>query len=264
MDIAVLQSEKAETEREYDEYDEYDELVHKWSALSAQELLEDIFFLFGPKAAIGTSFQKTGIVTIDIASRVASDFRVFTIDTGRLFPETYEYMQQIADLYNIRLEVYKYDEQEVQRIIAESPYREYLFLENEKLRRRCCHTRKIIPRNKALRTVDVWIAGLRKDQSAFRSTFQKVENVVVEGRRIIKVLPFFDWTEHEIDSYIQEHDIPLHPLYARGYKTIGCQLPCSTPAIEGEPARAGRWRWEQESVRECALHLPEYANGAGI
>lgn len=258
MGTFVLKPENAKTEIAYDE------LVKRWSTLPAEELLEDIFSLFGRRAAIGTSFQKTGIVTIDITSRVASDFRVFTIDTGRLFPETHKYMKQIADLYKMDIEVYKYDEQEVQKIIAQSSYREYLFLENQRLRKLCCYTRKIIPRNNALRTVDVWISGVRQDQSDFRSTFQKVDTVVIEDRTIIKVLPLFNWTEHDLDTYIEKNNISLHPLYVQGYKTIGCQLPCSTPSLDEEATRAGRWRWEQQSVRECALHLPEYVDGDGI
>lgn len=242
----------------------FQELVERWSSLAGAELLEDIFSLAGSKAAIGTSFQKTGLVSLDLAARVCSDFRVFTIDTGRLFPETHEYMQQIAGLYNIELEIYKCDEQELAKLLESSPYREYLFMENQRLRKLCCHTRKILPRNKALRTVDVWIAGVRKDQSNFRSTFKKVDLVFIEGRPLIKALPLFDWTEEQLDSYIEEHQLPLHPLYAQGYKTIGCQLPCTTPEEEGEPLRAGRWRWEQESHRECALHLPEHTDGGGI
>ncbi len=242
----------------------YDELVKRWSQLSADNLLEDIFSLFGSNAAIGTSFQKTGVVTIDITARVASDFRVFTIDTGRLFQETHAYLKQVADLYKIDLEVYRTDETDIQNMIVQSLYREYLFLESQRLRELCCYTRKVLPRNKALQTVDVWISGLRQDQSKFRSAMPWVDLVTIEGRPIIKVLPLFNRTEQEIDAYIEKHAIPLHPLYAEGYKTIGCQLPCSTPSIMGESDRAGRWRWEQDTKRECALHLPKYLNGGGI
>ncbi len=242
----------------------YEELIERWSSLAAEELFEDIFSLLGRKAAIGTSFQKTGLVQIDIASRVSSNFRVFTIDTGRLFPETHAYMKQIAERYKIDLDVYRYDEQEVAKLLEQSPYRDYLFMENQRLRRLCCYTRKILPRNKALQTVDVWIAGIRKDQSDLRGSFKKVDTLTIEGRPLIKVFPLFDWTEKQLDNYIAEHKLPLHPLYTQGYKTIGCQLPCTTPSMEGELPRAGRWRWEQHSARECALHLSEHENGGGI
>jgi len=241
-----------------------DELTERWADLPSRDLLADIFALFGCQAAIGTSFQKTGLVTLDLASQVAENYRVFTIDTGRLFPETHEYMWQIAERYHLDLEIYRCDEEELQKILTQSPFREFLFLENERLRKLCCYTRRILPRNRALQTLDIWIAGLRKDQSQFRSIFPKVDLITAGEKTVLKVLPMFDWTEADLNTYIRQHSLSVHPLYAQGYTTIGCQLPCSTPSIKGEDARAGRWRWEKASVRECALHLPEYQGGTGI
>jgi phosphoadenosine phosphosulfate reductase len=231
------------------------QVIQQWFALPAKDLLKEIFVSFGQKAAIGTSFQKTGVVTIDITARVIPEFRVFTIDTGRLFPETHEYMKQIAERYHLNLEVYTCNEHEAQKIVAQSLYQDYLFLQNQTMRRQCCYVRKIMPRNRALQTLDVWIAGLRRDQSEFRSRMKKVATVSIEGRTLLKVAPLFDWTEQALDAYIHDHHIPVHPLYAQGYKTIGCQYPCSTLSIEGEDLRTGRWRWEQSSTKECGFHL---------
>ena len=242
----------------------YCKLIKRWSALPAQDLLDEIFTRYGARAALGTSFQKTGLVAIDLLARHNVHFRVFTIDTGRLFPETREYMQAVSERYHLSLEVFSSDASAVANLLAKSPYREYLFLESAALRQECCYVRKVLPRNKALRTLDVWLTGVRKDQSEFRGTLRKVEIIEFEGRPILKVMPLFDWTQKQIDEYIQQHDLPAHPLYANGFATIGCQAPCTTPALPGEAPRDGRWRWEKNSVKECSLHLDKFNEGAGI
>ena len=242
----------------------HDEWLERWTALPAEQLIHAIFTEYGDRAALGTSFQKTGLVMIDLASRLSKPFRVFTIDTGRLFAETKTYMQAISARYRLSLEVYACDAKDLKDLAAKSPYREYLFLENPDMRKLCCYTRKVLPRNKALRTLDVWMTGVRKDQSAFRGTLRKVDVMEFEGRSIVKVMPLFDWTNQEIDAYLRSHNLPIHPLYAKGYATIGCRMPCTTPSLPGEDARDGRWRWERTLLKECSLHLHEFDAGAGI
>ena len=241
-----------------------EKLIERWMTLDADLLLKEIFQQYGDRVAIGTSFQKTGVVSLDLAHHVADKLRVFTVDTGRLFAETHAYMDTLRSLFNIEFEIYSYDPQRMQVLIDKSPYREYLFLESQVHREACCRVRKVLPRNEALRNVDVWITGLRREQSAFRASMKRVEVVKIEGRPIIKVLPLFEWTDQDVDRYISEHKLPVHPLYAKGFKTIGCDLPCSTPSLEGEDKRAGRWRWEVSDTRECTLHLHENEDGAGI
>jgi len=234
--------------------------------LHAGDLLRDIFQQFGTKAAIGTSFQKTGLVAVDIASRVADNFRVFTIDTGRLFPETYQYTKQIEELYsdklhNNKIDIYKPNARIVEAMVKR--HGEYLFFDNPAKRELCCKNRKVLPNNEALKTVDVWVTGLRADQSEYRGKLQNVQVISVDGRQIIKVAPLFYWTEADIDVYIEERNLPVYPLYAEGYKTVGCII-CSTPVRPGESDRAGRWRWEKQLKdfpKECGLH---YQNGTGI
>ncbi|GAK49469.1 phosphoadenylylsulfate reductase (Thioredoxin) [Candidatus Moduliflexus flocculans] len=243
---------------------DYHSLIKRWTALPAQDLLDEIFTSYGTRAALGTSFQKTGLVAIDLLSRHRQDFRVFTIDTGRLFPETHAYMQAISERYRLALEVFSSDANDVADLLATSPYGEYLFLESAALRQECCYVRKVLPRNKALRTLDVWLTGVRKDQSSFRGTLRKVEVIEFEGRPILKVMPLFDWTQEQIDDYIRKRDLPVHPLYAKGFATIGCQAPCTTPSLPGEAPRNGRWRWEKSGLKECSLHLDKFDDGAGI
>lgn len=242
----------------------YRELMERWAVLPAPDLLGEVFANYGTRAALGTSFQKTGLVAIDLLSRHRPDFRVFTIDTGRLFPETHEYMQVVCERYHLSLEVFSSDASDVANLLTKSPYGEYLFLESAALRQKCCYVRKVLPRNKALRTLDVWLTGVRKDQSPFRGTLRKVEIIKFEGRPILKVNPLFDWTQTEVDEYIRQHDLPVHPLYAKGFATIGCQAPCTTPSLPGEAPRDGRWRWEKSDLKECSLHLSQFDEGAGI
>lgn len=242
------------------------DIVERWSVLNAEDLLRDIFQQFGIKAAIGTSFQKTGLVTIDIASKVSDNFRVFTIDTERLFPETYQYIIQIEELYsdklyNNKIEIYKPEPFIVEAMVKQ--HGEYLFFDSPAKRELCCKNRKVLPNNEALKTMDVWVTGLRADQSEYRSKLKNVQVISMDEKQIIKVAPLFYWTEEEIDAYIEARNLPIHPLYAKGYETISCII-CTTPVLPDEDERAGRWRWEKQLKdfsKECGLH---YKNGAGI
>ena len=236
-----------------------------WAKFDAHELIATVLSGYGRRAAIGTSFQKTGIVAIDIASRVAKEFRVYTIDTKRLFPETYAYMELLKKRYALDLEVYEPEPKRTQEMIHE--HGEYLFYKSKEMQELCCHLRKVLPNNQALRTVDVWITGLRKDQSPHRSQLEKIQLIPFEGRTIVKVAPLFDWTEAQIDEYVQVRDLPVHPLYERRleagqvYKSIGCHT-CTVPVLLHEHARDGRWPWQQaDSTKECGLQL---LGGSGI
>lgn len=252
--------------------DNIEELVKKWTELEAEDLLADIFKKFGTQAAVGTSFQKTGLVIMDISSRVTDQFRAFTIDTGRLFPETIDYMKQLEEryaktLYQGKIQLFKPDEERVQEMIKKSPWREYLFLASPSERELCCHIRKVEPSNESLKTLTVWITGLRKGQSKFRSTLPKVQAIQESGRQIIKVSPVYEWSEARLDEYIKKNNLPVHPLYSEGYVTIGCKQPCTTATLEGEDPRKARWRWELDddsSKKECKIHLSGYKDGLGI
>ena len=236
-----------------------------WEKLDAHELIATVLTRYGRRAAIGTSFQKTGIVAIDIASRVTKEFRVYTIDTKRLLPETYAYLEVLKKRYSLDLEVYEPEPNRTQKMINE--HGEYLFYKSKEMQELCCYVRKVLPNNQALRTVDVWITGLRKDQSPHRSRFQKIQLVPFEERTIIKVAALFDWTEEQIDEYVQVRDLPVHPLYQKRleagqvYKSIGCHT-CTVPVLPHEHARNGRWPWQQsDSDKECGIQL---LGGSGI
>lgn len=239
--------------------------IETWTKLDAKELIRTVFDTHGNRAAIGTSFQKTGVVAIDIASQVSQKFRVFTIDTERLFPETYRYIEELKKRYSLTLEVYRPDPTITQEMVHK--HGEHLFYKSKELQELCCHVRKVEPNNQALQTIDVWITGLRRDQSAYRSQLAKVQPVPFEKRTIVKVAPLFDWTQDGIDDYIRQQKLPVHPLYrqelAAGqvYKSIGCHT-CTVPVLPDEQARDGRWPWQQDdATKECGLQL---IGGSGI
>ena len=242
-----------------------EDILQAWEPLNAHELIRTIFREFGKRAAIGTSFQKTGTVTIDIASQVAENFRVYTIDTERLFPESYAYIEELERHYSLKLESYKPDEATTQAMIKR--HGEHLFYKSKELQDYCCHVRKVVPNYQALKTLDVWITGLRGDQSHHRSQMGKTQVIPFEGREIIKVAPLFEWTEAQVDDYVRERQLPVHPLYKKilsagqVYKSIGCHT-CTVPILPHEDPREGRWPWQRDdNKKECGLQL---IGGSGI
>lgn len=232
------------------------------NGLSCEELLAWALREHGERAGIITSFQTTGCVMIDMAERVARGMRVITVDTLRLHAETYDFMDEIENRYDIRIERFWPDEVRLARMIR--LHGEFLFFDSQGKQEHCCQVRKVEPNERALDTLDVWFTGLRRDQSSHRQDLEKVSMVERDGRSIIKIAPLVDWPEEQIDAYIEQYDVPRNPLYAQGYASIGCDI-CTTPIRAGEDKRAGRWRWfnhmGDEHKKECGLHFNQ---GDGI
>jgi len=230
--------------------------------LPASKVLEWAFSEFGERAAIGTSLQKTGVAIIDIASKAVDDFRVFFVDTLSHFRETYDLLEEVEKRYNIRIERFKPDTgklENLQRDLGQFPHYSKFG------RSECCKIKKVEPNERALKTLDVWISGLRFDQSDFRkSNARKVEIVEKDTRKILKINPLYDWTEKDIDDYTNEHNLPYNKLYdykspyGEVYKVIGCQ-PCHIPIFPGRHKRAGKFPWEC-GEKECGIHI----DGSGI
>ncbi len=233
--------------------------------LPPKKLLEEVFGLFGERAAIGTSFQKTGTVIIDIASKVLDDFRVFFIDTLRHPDETYKFIKTVEEKYSIEVEKYRPDVEELTELLREQGRYGHLFSVDE--RKNCCQIRKINPARKMEANLEAAISGLRADQSGFRNkNLSKVYYKKRVGQQsLLKVNPLYDWTEADLDSYIEEHKLEIHPLYdyvsecGEKYRVIGCET-CHVPVQADRPARAGKFPWET-SEKECGLH---YKDGGGI
>jgi adenylyl-sulfate kinase len=219
-----------------------------FEAATASEVLSWAIDAFGDSFAIATSFQKEGMAIVDLASRISSAVRVFTLDTGRLPDETYQMMETVRQRYGITVEIVFPDRDEVERLVT--VHGPNLFYQSVPGRERCCDVRKVRPLARKLETLKAWATGLRREQSDTRSAVAKVERQ--DGR--IKLNPLADWTTFQVEQYIARHHVPVHPLYARGYTSIGC-APCTRAIEPGESERAGRWWWEEEAKKECGIHF---------
>ncbi|MBI5599007.1 MAG: phosphoadenylyl-sulfate reductase [Deltaproteobacteria bacterium] len=231
-------------------------------SMPAGALIKWAFENFKERAAVGTSFQLTGTVIIDMASRHFKKFRVFTIDTLRLHPETYDAIRGVEKKYGITVERFTPEEDRLRDMVER--FGEYLFFTDRAKQEYCCLVRKVEPNLRALKTLDVWITGLRRDQSGFRKTVPRAEIVEKDGRRILKLSPLADWDMERVWRYIRENDLPYNALFDRGYDSIGCII-CSTPLVKGEPPRAGRWRWfnGEDDKKECGIHVKGSGSGNG-
>ncbi len=226
-----------------------------------QEILFSLFKRFKDRAAIVTSGQLSGMVQIHLAAENKLPFRVCTIDTLRLFPETYAFFDQVEKRYGIQIERIQPDTTVVNKMVTE--HGEFLFFDSKTKQKLCCDIRKIKPMQQLLDSLDVWITGLRRDQSNTRQNFQKVEILSSTTRPILKVSPLIHWTTEQVWEYVRENDIPVNPLFtpdAHGqyFESLGC-ITCTTRIRPGEPKRAGRWRWQnaidnEDNNKECGLH----------
>lgn len=226
-----------------------------------QEILFSLFKRFEGRAAIVTSGQLSGMVLIHLAAENQLPFRVCTLDTLRLFPETYAFLERVESRYSIQIEQIQPDPQEVQEMVA--AHGEYLFFDSKAKQEYCCNIRKVRPMQRLLESLDVWITGLRRDQSEARKQLRKAEIISSTTHPVLKVNPLLHWTAEEVWQFVRDNDIPVNPLLeadADGhyYESLGC-IVCTTPLKPGEPKRAGRWRWQNaapttEDAKECGLH----------
>ncbi|MBL8290718.1 MAG: phosphoadenylyl-sulfate reductase [Bryobacterales bacterium] len=223
-------------------------LLGELETYTAAELVEWALRTYGRRFAISTSFQAEGMVLVDMAARMDSGVRVFTLDTGRLPEETHQMIDTVRERYGVRVEVVYPDAGEVERMTTLHGVN--LFYRDPNLRKLCCQVRKVRPLDRKLKELSAWAVGLRREQSEERAATAKVEMV---GERL-KLSPLADWTAVQVEEYLTEHQVPRHPLYARGYPSIGC-APCTRPVQPGEPERAGRWWWEENMSKECGLHV---------
>jgi thioredoxin-dependent adenylylsulfate APS reductase len=215
-----------------------------------QEILEWAIDRFGNRLAFVTSFQTEGMVILDMATKISPDIRVITIDTGRLHEETYHFIEHVSQHYGFKIEVHFPDGRELQKMASNNGVN--LFYRDIEARLLCCQVRKVNPLLKILEDVDAWVTGLRRQQSLSRAQTRKIE-LDYERGEIVKLNPLVDWTGEQVRAYIEEYNVPQHPLYQRGYSSIGC-APCTRALQNGEATRAGRWWWEGEGEKECGMH----------
>jgi phosphoadenosine phosphosulfate reductase len=205
--------------------------------------------LFPAKVVFSTSLGQEDQVITEMISKNNLQIQIFSLDTGRLFPETLELLERTENKYKTRIKVYYPETESVENLVATQGINGfYHAVEN---RKNCCYVRKVEPLKRALAGNSVWVTGLRADQSPNRSEMRKIE--WDEGNQIIKFNPLMDWNFEQLISYIDQNQIPCNPLHNRGFISIGC-APCTRAIQPGEDPRAGRWWWE-ESKKECGLHV---------
>jgi phosphoadenosine phosphosulfate reductase len=221
---------------------------------SAETALFWVLESFSPNVALACSFQAEESVLIDMMHRLrGADFRIFTLDTGRLNQETYDCMDAIRARYGISVEVYFPDATKVQDMVRTRGLN--LFYNSIEERQLCCAVRKVEPLNRALKDLTAWITGLRREQAVTRGSVSKVELDKDHGD-IVKVNPLADWSHDDVWNYIRDHNVPFNRLHKQGYPSIGC-APCTRAVKPGEELRAGRWWWENPETKECGLHLSQ-------
>lgn len=229
----------------------YEELESK----TLREVIKWALEKYQSKAALASSFGAEDVVLIDMMTKVSKehglgDVKIFTLDTGRLPGETYKLMDKIRDKYGINLEVYFPDTKAVEDMVHEHGFD--LFYKSIDQRKLCCKTRKMGPLGRALKGLDAWICGLRREQSVTRSDVKKVEEPA-EGTGLVKINPLIEWSEKDVWDYIKKNDVPYNALHDQNYPSLGC-APCTRAVKPGEDVRAGRWWWESPDKKECGLH----------
>ena len=227
------------------------ELAIRFEGESPQALLEWAIEEFSPQIALSAAFQADDCVLIDMAYRIDPSVRVFTVDTGRLPAETHELITELRDRYpGLNLDVLEPDAGQVERMVRAKGLE--LMRESVPNRLLCCNVRKVQPLTAHLDGLEAWITGLRRDQWATRTNIRKVE-IDHDHGAIVKLNPLAEWTEDEVWDYARANDVPTHPLYERGYTSIGC-APCTRAIRAGEAGRDGRWWWESNAPKECGIH----------
>lgn len=224
-------------------------LNEKFANAGAIELISFFLGEYKGEIALSSSLGLEDQVLTDMVCSIDQNTRIFTLDTGRLFPETYDLIDRTNKKYGIRMQVYFPEAGQVEEMVKSKGIN--LFYNSIEERKSCCFVRKIAPLRRAFSGLSVWICGLRRDQSVTRAEMQPVEWDEVNG--LIKLNPLIDWSEEQVKNYISDHKVPYNPLHDKGYPSIGCQ-PCTRAVFPGEDLRAGRWWWESPDTKECGLH----------
>lgn len=204
---------------------------------------------FKGKIALSSSLGLEDQVLTQMVCSIDKNVKVFTLDTGRLFPETYDLIHRTNKKFGIQMQVYFPEALPVEEMVKTKGIN--LFYDSIEDRKTCCRIRKIEPLRRAFAGLEVWICGLRREQSITRAEMQPIEWDEANG--LIKLNPLIDWTEKHVRDYIKENKIPYNPLHDHDFPSIGCQ-PCTRAILPGEDLRAGRWWWENPETKECGLH----------
>ncbi len=230
--------------------DKADSYHERLSGMGAQEILSSVVGMHPGKVVFSTSLGAEDQVITHMISSLRLDVSIFTLDTGRMFPETYDVLAKTGARYGINIQVFFPDADNVEKMVNSRGIN--LFYESIENRKLCCNIRKIEPLKRALKGYEVWITGLRREQSPTRNNMKFAE--WDQGNGIIKLNPLLEWTEQDVWTFIGDNKVPYNTLHDKGFPSIGCQ-PCTRAVMPGEDIRSGRWWWEHPETKECGLHL---------
>lgn len=218
--------------------------------INIEESLRNLSKQVSGKIVFSTSFGiEDQVLSHIIFQNKIENIEVFTLDTGRLFPQTYDVWDKTLLQYKATIKAYYPRNEKVENYVNENGIN--AFYNSVESRKECCFIRKVEPLNRALKDVSVWITGLRAEQSDNRSDLKKIE--WDEERQLYKYNPLLDWTTEEVVNYLKQNGIPYNTLHDEHFVSIGC-APCTRATLPGEDFRAGRWWWEDKSKKECGLH----------
>lgn len=226
------------------------EFNEQFQSLEPRAILQEVLKHY-PQAAISFSGAED-VALLVMAKKIQPDIRVFTLDTGRLHPETYRFIEQVREQYKLDIEFLYPDTAAVQTLTREKG----LFSFYKDGHEQCCGIRKTEPLRRKLATVDAWITGQRKDQSPTRTnvpTAQLDTTFAAPGKTLLKFNPFANWRSKDVWDYIRMFELPYNPLHDRGFVSIGCE-PCTKAIGPNQHEREGRWWWEEATAKECGLH----------
>ncbi len=226
------------------------ELLYKTSGLSIPETLHFLVQSHPGKVTFSSSFSFEDQVVTDLILANNFPVSIFTLDTGRLFPETYSVWNATHEKYNTRIKAYYPQAEPIQDFVHE--FGPNAFYDSVELRKQCCFIRKVEPLQRALKGNEIWITGLRAEHSPARQDLEIFEYDA--SNNIIKYNPLLHWSTEQTKAYIDQYNVPYNILHDRGFISIGC-APCTRAIRPGEDFRAGRWWWEDASKKECGLHV---------
>jgi len=238
------------------------ELAEAYAHRHPQDILSVAMREFSPGLAISFSGAED-VVLIDMAAKASRDnpnmsFRVFSLDTGRLHAETYRFLDQVREHYQVPIQVFFPQPPAVEKLVQEKG----LFSFYRDGHQECCNIRKVEPLRRALASLDAWVTGQRRDQSPGTRTEVPVVQVdptfSTPDHELVKFNPLANWSSSQVWAYIRENRVPYNPLHERGFVSIGCE-PCTRPVLPGQHEREGRWWWEEATKKECGLHAGNVA-----
>jgi phosphoadenosine phosphosulfate reductase len=225
------------------------ELLSQVSGKSPAEAIRIVYQSHPSETVFSTSFGIEDQVIIDLIAQHAVGVNIFTLDTGRLFPETYSLWSTTIEKYGLKINAFSPEADALNDFLStHGPNSFYTSVEHRKT---CCEIRKVRPLQKALAGNKIWITGIRAEQSPNRDAMKMLE--WDETNQLIKFHPLMNWTYGQVKEYVAKNNVPYNPLHDRGFVSIGC-APCTRAIKEGEDFRAGRWWWEDNSKKECGLH----------